>query len=181
MVGPELTAIITRLGPWLGTLIIVTNHRWESRSYRTWGSLVPRPLRTELKNPSVLALRPPWVPLLSKTLMRPLIVTRIWAGPTSPMLSGGMKKASESWAPRKLVPIVCGLYGGAATTAVLAIGHRGTASAEGFSRKGCRRRYSIAGLLGRGRAATFGASRSRAMISATVSVTPGSPVHGIPW
>ena len=106
IVEPELTAMRTRLGPCAGTLTIVRNQRPDRRSYRTWGSLTSTPPRTELKNVSRSALRPPRLPALSNTLIRPLMYTRTWVGPTSPVLSGGMNPDSESWAPRKLVPTV---------------------------------------------------------------------------
>src|ERR1051325_6064666 len=102
MVAPLLTAIRMRLG--VVTLIITRNQRWLIRSQTTRGSEVVLALRTEVKNVFVLAFRPPSVPLLSKTLMRPLRKTTIWVGLTSPIVSGGMKPDSLSCAPRKLRP-----------------------------------------------------------------------------
>src|SRR2546425_13115739 len=57
---------------------------------------------TDAKKTPVSALRGPGAPVLSKTLIRPLAMAMIWVGPTSPMLSGGMKRDS----PGGLVDVI---------------------------------------------------------------------------
>ena len=112
--------------------------------------------------------------------MRPFVIARIWVGPTLPMLSGGMAKAvSESWMPRKLVPMAWGLNRrpGAAPASG---GHWDTAAAGTRCRGGSSFRRSTSGLTSRPRDRSSGARRSRAMIWSTVSVTPGLPVQGEP-
>src|SRR5262249_16814863 len=104
MIGPLLTATSTLLFFLeCGTSIMTTNQRPDSRSKRTLGS---EGLLTacELKKLPVVVFTAPKAPVLSNTLIRPLMQIRIWLGPTAPMLSGGMKPDSDNCAPRKLTP-----------------------------------------------------------------------------
>src|ERR1051326_4214220 len=110
IVEPELTAIMMRFDVF-ETLISVMNHRPDSRSNRTCGSLMPAPPRTELKNVMSLTFSEPRFPSLSNTLKRPFAVTSTCVGPTAPLLSGGMAPDSESRGPRKSVPMVWGVKG----------------------------------------------------------------------
>ena len=55
------------------------------------------------------ALSPPRTPVLSKTFKRPFTAVRIWVGPMSPIVSGGMNPVSvPSSIVWKLVLGVCG-------------------------------------------------------------------------
>src|SRR6185369_1654150 len=78
------------------------------------------PEATEAQNAESDAFSPPITPLLSNTLIRPLTCIRICVVPTSPMVSGGMKPESPVTVeiPRKVVPTVCGRFGGPTTDVI---------------------------------------------------------------
>src|SRR5438093_3608359 len=96
--------------------MMATNQRPDSRSYRTCGSDVLEPARTELKKLTVLRFNTPsWVPvvLLNET-MRPFTPTRYCVGPTAPSQSGGNELVGlkpDSVAARKFGPIAWGPSG----------------------------------------------------------------------
>src|SRR5436305_484139 len=109
--------------------------------------------------------------------MRPFVIARIWVGPTLPMLSGGMAKAvSESWMPRKLVPMAWGLNRrpGAAPASG---GHWDTAAAGTRCRGGSSFRRSTSGLTSRPRDRSSGAAprggASSDGVDAVLALRPG--------
>ena len=98
--------LVERVAP---KLLHVTIQRPESRSYRTCGVAVGFPLRTGLKNASIVAFRTPSARPVSfaNVRMRPFTATRNCAGPAAPVVSGGKAFESASVAPRKFEPIAC--------------------------------------------------------------------------
>ena len=75
IVGPLLTASMTRLFV-ASTLTAETIQRCERRSYSTPGSVGSAPLRTGAQKAESVRFRPPRLPCLSYTLIRPLTDTR---------------------------------------------------------------------------------------------------------
>src|SRR5439155_1737137 len=71
----------------------------------------PLPVTEVQKVTSSVSSAPSATPAFVKVLIRPLTWTRIWVGPTSPMLSGGMNPDSTTPTALKLVPTVCGRSG----------------------------------------------------------------------
>src|ERR1044071_8048095 len=118
--------------------------------------------------------------------MRPLSTTRIWSGPTAACVSGGMKPDSDNWAARKFTPDSWGYLGSSgvpepppSAEALTGGGHCATAAESGSSRR-CRRSANNFGLRyfrsELGSTPSGGTNvASRAMISATLTVTPAWP------
>src|SRR5215471_15851703 len=103
IVGPELTAIITRL--LVFSVLTAETIQWpERRSYSTPGSVGSEPLSTDDQKVASLTLSAPRFPCLSNTLSRPFSENRIWVGPTEPIESGGIQPDSLLCTPRNEVP-----------------------------------------------------------------------------
>src|SRR4030095_8959991 len=105
MVLVLLTAIRILFGEL--TLTITTNHFCDILSYLILGSLVPDPLRTELKKLSVVVLiTPSTVPVdFVNDLILPFAMATYCVGPTAPILSAGINPASDTVIPVKIMSI----------------------------------------------------------------------------
>src|SRR5437868_904395 len=93
---------------------------------------------TELKKTSVSALITPSATpfVLLNVRIRPLTATIYCDGPTAPIESGGKACVSLRVAPRKLTPVVCGVYGPPPVPGWPAVGRGkiGVSGESGFGR-----------------------------------------------
>ena len=102
MIEPSLTASRILLFD-CAVLTSRMNQRPESLSYRTRGSVVMKPTRTELKKESMSASNCPTAPvLLLKTRIRPLTASKYCVGPAAPIASGGNALVSAKVAAVKV-------------------------------------------------------------------------------